>query len=258
MTESNNIQQPKKFKILLLGDNCIDIYKYGTVDRISPEAPVPVFKFDHEERMFGMAGNVRNNLESLGCDVEYLHSGTSVKTRLIDIRSKQHIARLDDDIIADPLELLNTDIPPSYDAVVISDYNKGAVTYELIEEVRRTFKGPVFVDTKKQDLSRFNGCIVKINELEYNNRYSINDKLIVTLGSKGAMIKEFSSERYFKAVNSEVVDVTGAGDTFLAALTFEYLRKSDLDKAIEFAIRASAITVQHMGVYAPRLDEICD
>lgn len=255
MTELNSIQQPKKFKILLLGDNCIDIYKYGTVDRISPEAPVPVFKFEHEERKFGMAGNVRNNLESLGCDVQYLHNGTSVKTRLIDIKSKQHIARLDDDVIADPIEI-DMEIPSIYDAVVISDYNKGAITYELIEEVRKTFKGPVFVDTKKQDLSRFNGCILKINELEYNRRWSINDNLIVTLGSKGAMLKNFNEEKHFSAVESEVVDVTGAGDTFLAALTYEYLRYSNLDKAIMFAIRASAVTVKHMGVYAPTLEEI--
>ena len=57
-----NTQQPKKYKILLIGDNCVDVYQYGTVDRISPEAPVPVFKFSHEERKPGMAGNVANNL----------------------------------------------------------------------------------------------------------------------------------------------------------------------------------------------------
>ena len=62
MTEQN-IQQQKQFKILLLGDNCTDVYQYGTVDRISPEAPVPVFKFSHEENRPGMAGNVFENLK---------------------------------------------------------------------------------------------------------------------------------------------------------------------------------------------------
>lgn len=257
MTESKIIQQQKRFKILLLGDDCIDVYQYGTVDRISPEAPVPVFKFDYEERKAGMAGNVKNNLEALGCDVDYLYNATSIKTRLIDKRSNQHIARIDNDVIAQPIELV-TAISKIYDAVVISDYNKGSITYELIEEVRKDFKGPVFVDTKKQYLDRFDGCIVKINELEYKNRYTVNDNLIVTLGSKGAMIVNGLEERHFNAVESEVVDVTGAGDTFLAALTYEYMRKSNLNKAIEFAIKASSITVQHLGVYAPSLDEICD
>lgn len=255
MTESNSIQQPKKFKILLLGDDCIDIYQYGTVDRISPEAPVPVFKFEYEEQKRGMAGNVKNNLESLGCDVDYLYNATSTKTRLIDKRSNQHIARIDNDVNAQPFEFV-TAIPPIYDAIVISDYNKGSITYELIEQLRKEFKGPIFVDTKKQYLDRFDGCIVKINELEYKNRYTVNDTLIVTLGSKGAMIVNGIEEKHFSAVESQVVDVTGAGDTFLAALTYEYLRYSNLDKAIMFAIRASAVTVNHMGVYAPTLEEI--
>jgi len=59
-------QQLKSFKILLIGDNCLDVYRYGSVDRISPEAPVPVFKFSHEETKPGMAGNVARNLEALG------------------------------------------------------------------------------------------------------------------------------------------------------------------------------------------------
>ena len=80
-----DIQQQKQFNILLLGDNCIDVYQYGTVDRISPEAPVPVFKFSHEEKRAGMAGNVKNNLISLGADVTFLHGETSTKTRLVDM-----------------------------------------------------------------------------------------------------------------------------------------------------------------------------
>jgi D-beta-D-heptose 7-phosphate kinase/D-beta-D-heptose 1-phosphate adenosyltransferase len=53
-----NTQQPRQFKILLIGDDCVDVYQFGTVDRISPEAPVPVFECTHEERKPGMAGNV--------------------------------------------------------------------------------------------------------------------------------------------------------------------------------------------------------
>ena len=53
----------KKFKVLVVGDTCLDIYRYGTVDRLSPEAPVPIFQVSHEEQLHGMAANVRANLE---------------------------------------------------------------------------------------------------------------------------------------------------------------------------------------------------
>jgi D-beta-D-heptose 7-phosphate kinase/D-beta-D-heptose 1-phosphate adenosyltransferase len=103
MTASNHTPQQKSFKILLVGDNCTDVYQYGTVDRISPEAPVPIFKYSHKEQRAGMAGNVNNCLKALGCSVNYLHSETSMKTRLIDSRSKQHMIRIDDDVKATPV-----------------------------------------------------------------------------------------------------------------------------------------------------------
>jgi bifunctional ADP-heptose synthase (sugar kinase/adenylyltransferase) len=257
MIELKNTQQQKKFKILLIGDHCIDIYQYGTVDRISPEAPVPVFKFHHEEQKLGMAANVKNNLEALGCDVQYLFNSTSVKTRLIDKRSNQHIVRIDNDELSDSVQL-NLNELKYYDAVVFSDYNKGSVSYELVQNTRQSFDGPIFIDTKKQYLDRFNGCFVKINEVEYENLHTSNGNLIVTLGSKGAMIVSSTQEKYFDPVRTEVVDVTGAGDTFLSALTYQYLNTKNLDDSVRFAIRASSVTVKHMGVYAPTLEEICD
>ena len=258
MTDSNVIRPQTKYKILLVGDNCVDVYQFGTVDRISPEAPVPVFKFSHEERKPGMAGNVARNLEALGCEVNYLHGKTSTKTRIVDLRSRQQIVRIDNDAVSDPIKF-ETDIPDIYDAVVISDYNKGTITYEAVDEIRKNFKGPIFMDTKKQDLACFHSIFVKINELEYNNRWSINDQLIVTLGSRGAMYKtgrDPKHETVYDCPRVEVVDVTGAGDTFLSAFAFEFLRSRNHSMAIDFANRAAGITVQHFGVYAPTLGEI--
>ena len=255
MTESATTQQQKQFKILLIGDNCKDVYQYGTVDRISPEAPVPVFVPVRIEEHEGMAGNVAKNLEALGCHVNFLYMETSIKTRLIDMRSKQQIVRIDNDIKSDPLTF-ETAIPNVYDAIVISDYDKGTVTYSLIEELRKEFSGPIFVDTKKQDLKRFNGCFVKINELEYNRRTSLNDQLIVTLGEYGAIYKQGQAEVHQDAPKVEVSDVCGAGDTFLSALTYKYLETTNMNDAVAFAMRAASITVQHVGVYAPRLEEI--
>ncbi len=237
---------------MLIGDSCLDVYQYGHVDRISPEAPVPVFVPTHEEKRPGMAANVQTNLKALGVDVAFITGQESVKTRLIDTRSKQQIVRVDNDVKNEPLEFV-TEIPKVYHAIVISDYNKGLVTYEMVEDLRKEFPGPIFIDTKKNDLKRFNGCIVKINEVEYKARHSDGDNMIVTLGREGALY----NHKIYPAPEIEVVDVCGAGDTFLAALAYEYLyTDGNMDRAIQFAIQASAITVQHTGVYAPRLDEI--
>lgn len=243
-------QQPKQFKILLIGDNCVDVYQYGNVDRLSPEAPVPVFVPTHKEERAGMVSNVLANLVSLGCNVDIVQGLSSKKTRLVDSRSRQHILRVDEDVISMPISEVDT---KGYDAIVVSDYNKGLVTYELIEKLIKT-KIPVFVDTKKTDLSRLEGAWVKINELEFSKIKSDCSGLIVTKGSKGA---EIVYQNYKSlAPQVEVVDVTGAGDTFLSALTFKYLETHDIKAAVDFAIRASAITVQHFGCYAPKLSQI--
>jgi len=245
-------QQQKQFNVLLIGDDCLDVYQYGTVDRISPEAPVPVFKYSHKEERGGMARNVKANLEELGCTVTYLSSNTSVKTRLIDIRSKQQLIRIDDDVMSPPITVTSI-VPKVYDAIVISDYNKGTVSYTLIEELIKT-SVPVFVDTKKTDLERLQGAWVKINELEYSKVTSECSGIIVTQGAKGAKVVHHDIK--CPAPTVEVVDVTGAGDTFLSAFVYKYIDTKDLDQSVRFAIKASVVTVQHLGVYAPSLKEI--
>lgn len=252
MIDLATTQPQTKFKILLIGDDCVDVYQYGNVNRISPEAPVPVFTFSHEERKPGMAGNVARNLAALGCDVNYLHGETSTKTRLIDIRSKQQIVRMDNDVLSLPLEFVSA-VPNVYDAVVVSDYDKGTVSYELIEELI-ALSVPIFIDTKKTDLERLQGAWVKINELEYSKIKTECSGLIVTLGSKGAIVPHHDLS--FSAPIVEVSDVCGAGDTFLAALVSEYLEQQNIAPAIEYAIKAASVTVQHLGVYAPTREEL--
>lgn len=249
-----NTQQPKQFKILLVGDNCIDELQYGYVDRISPEAPVPVFCPTYKETRPGMAANVQTNLEALGCIVFPFMGPESIKTRLIDERSGQQIVRIDHDVVGEELpfdQLFSINV----DAVVISDYNKGYVSYDLVEKLRINYHGPIFVDTKKTDLARFEGCVIKINMSEFNKlttQPSEYTDLIVTCGDKGVVW----GGSHFPGHAVEVADVTGAGDTFLSALTYEYLNSGDMAAAIEFANKAASITVQHRGVYAPRLEEI--
>lgn len=244
--------QHKKFKILLIGDNCIDQYQYGTVDRISPEAPVPIINYMHTVTKAGMAANVKDNLEKLNCIVDFIHGiKTCVKTRVIDIRTKQHLIRIDQDNPSKPVRV-NYNNLTQYDAIVISDYNKGSVDYDTVENLRYRYNGPIFIDTKKTDLNKFEGCFVKINQKEFDAAKTFPTDLIVTKGSKGAVYKD----QLIPALNIEAFDVCGAGDTFLSALAYQYCNTKDILKAIEFAIKASSVTIQHIGVYSPTLEEI--
>jgi sugar/nucleoside kinase (ribokinase family) len=94
-------------------------------------------------------------------------------------------------------------------------------------------------------LDRFEGCIVKINSLEFERAKTLCSDLIVTKGKYGALYKN----RKFPAPAVEVHDVCGAGDTFLSALVYYYLLYNNIEIAIDRANKAAAITVQHSGVY---------
>ncbi len=259
MTEWKNIQQHKKFKILLIGDSCIDEYKIGTVDRLSPEAPVPVIKLIEEFSVQGMAANVLLNLKNLGLDPDFVTNNSEIiKTRYIDKRSGQHMLRVDTEPKIVPWSGKSLFPISEYDAVVISDYNKGFLTYENIEQIVKTATGPVFIDTKKTQLADISGpnIFFKINELEYKNARSLPSHLIVTLGDRGALYKNNDTEIMIPTKPAEVVDVCGCGDTFLAALTVQYLFTKNIETAIIFANTAAGITVQHRGNYAPTFKEI--
>jgi len=254
MTESMNTQQQKLFKILLIGDSCTDKYLIGNVDRLSPEAPVPVLKIVDTHVGYGMASNVLDHLEKFGCETVFITNQEEiVKTRYIDSRSGQHMLRVDEEPEIEPWNGF-VGIPlDTFDAVVVSDYNKGFLTYEHIVYLINNSNCPVFLDTKKKDLARFERAIVKINSLEYSQATSLPlNNLIVTYGDKGVVW----DNNHLPAEIVELVDVCGAGDTFLSALVYQYLMTKNLLDAIVFANRAASITVQHRGNYAPSLGEI--
>lgn len=262
MTDLKNTQQQTKFKILLIGDSCIDVYQYGTIDRLSPEAPIPVIKLTKKETRLGMARNVHSNLYKLGCYVTLISNQAAgingepriTKTRIIDEKSGYQIVRIDEEPKIEPWNgIVDTE---GYDAVVVSDYNKGFLTYEHIQNLIHDFNGPIFIDTKKRNLEAFNGAYVKINEKEFEEAESHAWDMIVTLGAKGAMLKGEHTNIVHTTKKVDVVDVCGAGDTFLAALTYQYLVTNSIEEAIKFANKASSITVQHVGNYAPTLEEI--
>lgn len=247
--------QQRPLKIMLIGDACWDEYRLGRVDRLSPEAPVPIFVAESSFYKEGMAANVKNNLEKLGVNVVSFFGSFSSKVRLIDKKSKQHVLRIDNDVKSDPFNAFSA-IDNSVDAIVISDYDKGYVSYEVINKCIDTGL-PVFVDTKKTDLKRIDGAIVKINGEEFGRAISLPSTLIVTNGDKDVQLRLRRSRKDYVVPSIEITDVCGAGDTFLASFAYQYLVSTgDFDRSIKFAIAASSVTVRHIGVHAPTIEEI--
>jgi D-beta-D-heptose 7-phosphate kinase/D-beta-D-heptose 1-phosphate adenosyltransferase len=170
---------------------------------------------------------------------------------VIDSKTGQHLVRIDQDIPSRAVKIDYTDIN-KYNAIIVSDYNKGSVEYETIENLRKNYSGPIFVDTKKSDLARCEGCFVKINQVEFEAAKTYPTELIVTLGRDGVRYQEHK----ISTPQVEAFDVCGAGDTFLSALAYNYVLSGDILAAIRFATRAASVTIQHIGVYSPSLEEI--
>ena len=240
-------------KVLVVGDSCEDVFIYGKCDRICPEAPVPVFTPVETKVNGGMSKNVFNNLASLNPSVEYslcTNANKITKTRYVDYKTNQMIVRVDENDKADKF-YRNTDLLRyNYDAVVISDYNKGFLTEDDIKWLANKY--PVtFLDTKKhigdwvKDIT-----YIKINESEYNrNREyldeSFDSNLIVTLGEKGV---RYNNDVYTPNDIVDAFDLSGAGDTFLAGLVTSYKEDKDINKAILFAQECAGKAIVKKGV----------
>lgn len=234
----------KPFNILLIGDSCVDEYVYGTCTRLNPEAPVPVLDYSRTELKPGMAANVYENLKAFKVNLEFITNKEKiVKTRYIDGKYNHQILRVDKHEKLSPLpDSVSTD---KYDAVVISDYDKGFITKERLFNLVETIKVPIFLDTKKKVIPDSENCFVKINEIEFNNLVDPPKNLITTLGDNGARYRD----KIYPTEKVTVFDVVGAGDTFLAALAYFYLLFNSIEKAIPYANKASSIVVQHTGTY---------
>jgi len=252
------MQQQKQLKVLLIGDSCTDEYVYGICDRLNPEAPVPILNCGNTQTVEGMAWNVRKNLQSFGIEVYILtHEEKIIKRRYIDQRHNQQILRVD---IEDFIKPLDFDLPQDhFDALVISDYDKGFLTTKRIYELVEWFDGPVFIDSKKTTLP-VDYAYIKINDDEYSKldkELKDSPNLIVTKGSQGV---DYQGKNY-PAVGVSVFDVCGAGDTFLSALVYFYLLYGRIETAIPYANKAAAIAVTHFGTYVLSerdVNEICN
>ena len=239
--------------ILVIGDSCIDEFIYCDIERICPEAPVPVLKPTKSKYNRGMASNVVENLKALGAKVDLITNIESIKkTRYVDNRSGQMVMRVDKNDNCGRIEIGELNDNGYFDAVIISDYCKGFLLEEDINEITNRFKCPIFLDTKKQlgDWCE-NISFIKINEFEHKKNFErlpnypfILDKMIVTIGSKGCKYKN----KIYSVPEVSVKDVSGAGDTFLAGLVTNYLKHNNIEQAIKFANECATIVVQKRGV----------
>ena len=141
--------------ITIIGELCLDIFIYGNVTRLCPEAPVPVLTDIYEEKNFGMAGNVVQNLLSYNpsLKIETIHQKKPIKkVRYIDDKTNHMFLRVDDgenevDTLILTPEMVQT-ITES-DLVIVSDYNKGFLTEKTLIEVGKSSKLSI-IDTKKR------------------------------------------------------------------------------------------------------------
>ena len=233
-------------KVLLIGDSCEDRYFYGEAKRLNPEAPVPILEYKRGVTSKGMVWNVRENLKSFGVEVyTSTHPEEIIKTRYIDEKSNQQIMRYDEEPEITPISFEFPDEwKTTYDAHVISDYDKGFITQEKLFELSNWFQGPVFIDTKKTCIP--GNAFIKVNESEFKKiTHFIPYNMIITKGGEGT---EYQGKLY-PAEKVNVFDVVGAGDTFLAALTYGYLKYGRIEEAIPLANKAAALAVSHRGTY---------
>ena len=236
---------------LIMGDYCTDVFVYGSCDRLSPEAPVPVFLESNRIVMDGMAGNVKNNFAQFTDNFDFIYSGEGTeKIRYVDKRSNQQLLRIDKEIDFCELKIPNN--LNQYDYFIVSDYCKGSITDKVINVITKTNK-PVFVDSKRKDLNVFKDSIIKINEKE-SKECDISDKnnLVITLGSKGAIWKN----KLFETEKVEVRDVSGAGDTFFACFVAKYLCTKSFESSIKFANICASSVVKKSGTSVINLKEI--
>jgi D-beta-D-heptose 7-phosphate kinase/D-beta-D-heptose 1-phosphate adenosyltransferase len=314
----NDLGRPR---IAVVGDLMLDEYVWGDVERISPEAPIPVLRVSRRQFRAGGAGSVvadvarlggevkvfsllgkdaagarvRQFLAQEGCDIEGLLEDearrTTVKTRLLGFvqqahRAVQQILRADEedltpiskDVAGKLIERIGARAA-ELDAILISDYNKGLVTAELVQGILRAAPGvPVLVDPARiEDYSIYRGVsLICPNRFEAERSSGISCRdlascpeagarllarhalgaVAITLDRDGIFLCEPARARHFPTQARVVADVSGAGDMVLSVLGLVIAAGGSLDRAVELANVAAGIEIRHIGVTPISRDEL--
>ena len=303
--------QLKAARVLVVGDAMLDRYWFGAVDRISPEAPVPVVRVNpsKEQERLGGAANVAWNIKVLGAhprlltaigDDEHGHrlesllekSGietlskrdarltTTVKLRVIG-RSQQLLRvdfeeEPDHEVLVEMRPLYNDALTVSK-VVLFSDYGKGGLTHiPAMIEAARAAGLPVLVDPKGSDYQRYQGATVitpnrnelaqvigtwtseaQLHERAQALRAALGlDALLLTRSEDGMSLFDQAGHLQVPAEAREVFDVTGAGDTVIAALATMMACGLSIRDAMPIANRAGGIVVGKFGTASASYDEL--
>jgi rfaE bifunctional protein kinase chain/domain len=299
----------RRARVLVVGDVMLDRYWFGEVERISPEAPVPVVKVDRAEERLGGAANVARNVAALGARVALLsvvgsdEAGRSL-ARLLDAERIEASLHEDPDlfttiklrVLGRQQQLLRIDFEnwPAHevlraklaefgerltacDVVVLSDYGKGGLTHitEMIRLARAAGKR-VLVDPKGEDYSRYAGAsLITPNRAElrlvvgkWANEADLAvrahalraqldlDGVLLTRSEEGMTLFSAQGTEHEAAQAREVYDVSGAGDTVIAAMAVMLASGADAASAMRLANRAAGIVVGKLGTAVATLDEL--
>jgi len=304
--------------IVVFGDVMLDEFVWGEVTRISPEAPVPVVDVRRESWRLGGAANVFANVAALGgrgavvgvtgtdaagerLREELAQAGaldvtntlvsdverpTTVKTRII--AHNQLVVRADRelrtpvgrDIETQLIERIMKLLNGGASALLVSDYDKGAVTGRVLEELiaaARERKVPVLVDPKIKNFASYrHATLVTPNHHEALRLANIDedtdagvaeaarqirarldcDAVLVTRGERGMMLLEDGEPVYVPTAAREVYDVTGAGDTVIATLALAVAAGATLTEAANLANHAAGIVVGKVGTATVSAEEL--
>lgn len=314
MSRFNWLSTLPQRRILCIGDIMFDRFTYGDVDRISPEAPIPVMKITRETEMLGGVGNVAANIMALGGEAIVLgvigddaigHKTQSLAMQIFGapllvekgrqttfkqrfVARSQQMLRADSETTqaitaetAKALYLQAVGLLPACDAVILSDYLKGvltpALTAQLISAANHAGK-PVLADPKDKEVRKYRGAsIIKPNQSELamltgakltdDNSVVLAardvlqrgeiEAIVVTRSAKGMLVVTQKGEMSALPTEARAVsDVSGAGDTVLAALALGVSSGVSLSEAAALANIAAGIVVSKPGTATASLAEI--
>lgn len=262
MTLRELVERFSSLTILVAGDPMLDVYHFGQVHRLSPEAPVPVFTEDSVSRRAGGAANVVAQLRALGIGAGTTFGPTEIwseKHRYLV--GHQQLFRVDKDIEA-AADWGKHRAVKDYDALVLSDYAKGALASSQLEEKIAQFSEagiPVVVDPKGPHWNRYRGptTIMCPNHVEFAQcrqfDYGRNDpcqqfqEIIEKRGANGLRLHAGDQCRDFPATGLHVFDVTGAGDTVTALIAATIAASGTIEQACELANWAAGYVVGEVG-----------
>lgn len=305
-------------RIVCLGDIMLDRYIYGSAERVSQEAPIPILRVGDRHAMLGGVGNVARNIAAMGgeatvisvCGDDEAGAGlrelgdrdprlsltllgdadrpTTVKTRYV--AAGQQLLRADDEVtaaIAPALaEALLAELRRALteaDALVISDYAKGVLHDDVLGPAIAAARAaglPVIVDPKRADLSVYAGASVikpNLKELAASTGAAVEsdesveatartvlsgldvDALLVSRSARGvSLVPRDGPVHHYPSVAREVFDVSGAGDTVIAALSLCLASGAPLAPSAHLASIAGGIAVEKLGTAAVGTAEMAE